>query len=274
MTCANATKNISEHDDGKTKQTNVPKKKKARAKKNKEFLQENVSNQNGEDSESDAGIATAERNKKDSNSNSCSASSRKKFSKTAKLVGQGDQGEDFGDVNASEENEGRLIPENKDKTKLGTVNKGQNLKPIKGGSGKNQVNQEKLAGQEKRVIQENAVSREKLDCQVNGYEEEGKKLSHHEGKCGNENRKGKQNGGKTRSEGSEEEDYNETCTEEEERQCEEKENRAVKKQRTKLVKKVKVRVTAVKFLLQNQCAPVVNTDDDCILLSVCGQCGS
>ena len=243
-------KNILENVNGKTKQANVPKKKKAQAKTSKKFLEENFSNQNGEgeDSESDSVVSAADGNNKAPSSNSCSAPSRKKFSKTAKLVGQGDQGEDFGDMNATEDNEERLIQENKDKTKLGTVKKGHNLKPLNGVSGKIQANQEKLVGQDKHASQENEVSREKLACQINGYEEEGKKLSdNYEGKYGNKNRKGKQNEGETRSEGSEEEDNNETCTEEEERHCEGKENRAVKKQRTKLVKKVKVRVTVSKF---------------------------
>ena len=249
MTGANVMKNILENVNGKTKQANVPKKKKTQAKTSKKFLQENFSNQNGEgeDSESDSVVSAADGNNKAPSSNFCSAPSRKKFSKTAKLVGQGDQGEDFGNINATEENGRRLIQENKDKTKLGTVKKGQNLKPLNGVSGKRQANQEKLVGQDKHGSQENAVSREKLACQVNGYEEEGKKLSdNYEGKYGNKNQKGKQNEGETRSEGSEE-DNNETCTEEEERQCEEKENRAVKKQRTKLMKKVKVRVTVSKF---------------------------
>lgn len=239
-------KNILENADGKTKQTTVPKQKKARTKTSKKFLQENFSNQNGEgeDSESDSVVSVPDGNNKASSSNSCSAPFRKKFSKTAKLVGQGDQGEDFGDTNTTEENERRLMQECKDKTKLGTVKKGH--------TGKRQANQEKLVGQDKHANQENAVGREKLACQVNGFEEEGKKLrDNYEGEHGKKNRKGKQNGGETRSEGSEE-DNNETCTEEEERHCEGKENRAVKKQRTKLVKKVKVRVTVSKFLLQIQ----------------------
>ena len=241
----NDLKNSDNSTDGKTKQAIIPGKKKAQAKSNKKLPQVDTSDLNCEDLESDSGVSIEEGSTKGSCSNSAS-SRKKRFSKTAKLVGQVEQGEEFGDLVAAEKNEGKSV-EHKAKTKLRAVKKTQNSKQEKVAIGKELVNREKDVTQGKPVSQERpvslekAVNQEKLASQGNGHGEEGEKLSDDDkGKTKrNKNSVEKVNGGQQDAEVSEE-DENETCTEEEEQQCEERENRAVTKQRTKLVKKVKV----------------------------------
>ena len=238
----NDLKNSDNNTDGKTKEAIIPGKKKAQAKSNKKLPQVDTSDLNCEDLESDSGVSIEEGSTKVSCSNSAS-SRKKRFSKTAKLVGQVEQGEEFGDLVAAEKNEGKSV-EHKAKTKLRAVKKTQNSKQEKVAIGKELVNREKDVTQGKPVSQERPVSLEKAVNQAsqgNGYGEEGEKLSDDDkGKTKrNKNSVGKVNRGQQDAEVSGE-DENETCTEEEEQQCEEGENRAVTKQRTKLVKKVKV----------------------------------
>lgn len=163
--------------------------------------------------------------------------SRKKFSKTSKIVGQ------TGVTEAVLEDvcEGKLV-ENMAKLEPGGTKKEQNLnKGTKKGNGKKSCKPEKLVTQDKQAIRKKVVSEEKLINgrkpvgdesllrQVNGCEE---------GKDG-QDREMTMNGSLV--EDNEEDGNDETGTEEEEQPGEEKENKSGKKQRNKLVKKVKVR---------------------------------
>ena len=162
--------------------------------------------------------------------------SRKKFSKTSKIVDQtGVTEAELEDVSE------RKLVENMAKIEPVGTKKEQNLnKGTKKGNGKKFCKPEKLITQDKQAIRSKVVSEEKL---VNGGKPVGdESLLRQVNGC--EERKDGQDREKTMN-GSlvEDEDVenDETGTEEEEQPGEEKGNKSGKKQRNKLVKKVKVR---------------------------------
>lgn len=172
-----------------------------------------------------------------SNSNKSGGSVKKRFSKTARLVGKVDTVEDFGDLN-----------ENKVKSERETGKKKET-----GNTGKRKIIKEKSVKEEKLVNEdklENLVRLDKLDCRVNGHEsgkasDEGDDV---DAKIKKECKENKGKNGKIYSEANEEDDK-ETCTEEEGEQPEESENGIVRKHKTKAVKKVKVGTKQYTILL-------------------------
>lgn len=214
--------------DGKKSQLSVARKKKTQAKGNKK-LPENISDQNGDGFDSDSGVSIADRNDKSSIANSA-CSRKKKFSKTAKLVGQVKQNDEFEDSPVAENVE-RKQRENSDTTKGGVVKKGRKLEQEK------PVNLVELENQETPINQ------------VDGYK------GRDETRANEKNGVGKGNVGKrdvaksariTKEETQTDEDdadEEETCTEDDEQPCrDENDRKTERKQRTKLVRKVKVRL--------------------------------
>ena len=162
--------------------------------------------------------------------------SRKKFSKTSKIVGQ------TGVTEAELEDvcEGKLV-ENRAKIEPAGTKEEQNLnKGTKKGNGKKLRKPEKLITQDKQAIRKKVVSEQKL---VNGGKPVGEESllrqvnDCEEGKDGQDREKA-MNGSLVEDEDVE---NDETGTEEDEQPGEEKENKSGKKQRNKLMKKVKVR---------------------------------
>ena len=225
--CLKDTESITGHPVGSKSQLNVSGKKKTQAKAKKKLPAENISDQNGLDS--DSGVSITDGSNKHSIANSA-CSQKKKSSKTAKLVGQVEQtAEEFEDSVVTEES-GANRQENSAATKRDAMKKRQNVQQEK------LVNQVKL-DQEKPV---NQVS----DCED---KEEGGAIMKSGVVNGNG---GKRNVAKSvriaseegRSENDDADEEEETCTEEDEqRPRQENERRAERKQRTKLVKKVRVR---------------------------------
>ncbi len=211
---------------------NVAEKKKTQVNKaNKKIPPEIISDQNDEALDSDSGVSVADGNNKSLIANAAS-SRKKKFSKTAKLVGQVEHREEFEDSVVTEDSGGKL-QENSVATKGGLMKKRQNIQHEK------RVNQVKLDSQEKPVNQvngrdvkdEDRVIKKSSVVKENG----GKKIVEKNVRVTNE---------EARSEEDDADEEEETCTEEDEQQCrEENERRAERKQRTKLVKKVKVRMS-------------------------------
>lgn len=157
---------------------------------------------------------------------------KKRFSKTARLMGKVDTEEDFGDLN-----------ENKVKSERETGKKEHCLKKETGNSGKRKIIKQKSVKQEKLVNEdklENLVRLDKLDCRVNGHESGKASDEGHDvdAKIKKECKESKGKNGKLYSEANEEDDK-ETCSEEEGEQPEESENGIVRKHKTKAVKKVK-----------------------------------
>ena len=167
-------------------------------------------------------------------SNKSGGSVKKRFAKTARLVGKVDTVEDFGDLN-----------ESKVKSERETGKKAHCLKKETGtNTGKRKIIKEKSVKQEKVVSEdklENLDRLDKLDCRVNGHES-GKasdEVDDVDAKIKKECKESKAKNGKIYSEANEDDDK-ETCTEEEGQQPEENENGIVRKHKTKAVKKVKV----------------------------------
>lgn len=162
--------------------------------------------------------------------------SRKKFSKTSKIVGQtGVTEAELEDVSE------RKLVENMAKIEPVGTKKEQNLnKGTKKGNGKKLFKPEKLVSQDKQVIRKKVASEEKL---VNGGNPVGEEsllrlVNDCEEEKDGQDREKAMNGSLAEGEDVE---NDETGTEEEEQPGEEKENKSGKKQRNKLVKKVKVR---------------------------------
>ena len=162
--------------------------------------------------------------------------SRKKFSKTSKIVCQtGVTEAELEDVSE------RKLVENMAKIEPGGTKKEQNLnKGTKKGNGKKLFKPEKLVSQDKQVIRKKVASEEKL---VNGGKPVGeesflRQVNGCEGGKDGQDREKAMNGCLVEDEDVE---NDETGTEEDEQPGEEKENKSGKKQRNKLVKKVKVR---------------------------------
>lgn len=228
--CLKETESTTGHPVGIKSQLNVSGKEKTQAKAKKKLPAENISYQNGLDSDSGVSITDGSNNPSIANS---ACSRKKKFSKTAKLVGQVEKTvEEFEDSVVTEES-GAKQQENSVTAKGAAMKKRQNLQREK------LVNQVKLHSQEKPVNQVN-------DCED---KEEGGAIMKSTVVNGNG---GKRNVAKSvriaseegRSEDDDADEEEETCTEEDEqRSRQENERRAERKQRTKFVKKVKVRLS-------------------------------
>ena len=163
--------------------------------------------------------------------------SRKKFSKTSKIVCQtGVTEAELEDVSE------RKLVENMAKIEPGGTKKEQNLnKGTKKGNGKKLFKPEKLVSQDKQVIRKKVASEEKL---VNGGKPVGEEsLLRQVDACegGKDGRDREMAMNSSLADDNEEYGNDETSTEEEEQPGEEKENKSGKKQRNKLMKKVKVR---------------------------------
>ena len=227
--CSKDTESATGQLDGSKNKLKVSEKKKPQVDAMKNLPAEN---KNGLDSDSGVSITDGSNN----TSIAKSASSRKKkFSKTAKLVGQ--VGHTVGEFEDSVETErsGAKRQENSAATKEVAVKKKKNLQ------------REKLVNQFKIDSQEKPVNR--VTCNEPEDKEDGGAIMKNSAMNGNG---GKQNVGKNvriaseehegRSEDDDADVEEETCTEEDEqRSREENEPRAERKQRTKLVKKVRVR---------------------------------
>lgn len=215
-------------EDEKKNHDNVPGKKKAQAKRNKKLPSGKTSDQNGEDLDSDSGVSVTDGNPKSSIVNNSSVR-HKKFSKTAKLVGQVEKAEEFDDSVVTQGNQRVIRQENSSKEKIGVTKTKKNLNQ------ENPVKQVKIVSQEKLVNEASKGKSKEEDGTVDkssaGKENEGNTKS------------GRLSSDETPSEDEDADEEGDTCTEGDEQGChEENERRTQRKQRTKLVKKVKVRL--------------------------------
>ena len=213
--------------------TKPPKKREAKTKGETDISQEDDLNQMLKKEDAEVRVSP---------SNKSGGSVKKRFSKTARLMGKVDTEEDFGDLN-----------ENKGKSERETGKKEHCLKKETGNSGKRKIIKEKSVKQEKLVNEdklENLVRLDKLDYRVNGHESGKASDEGHDvdAKIKKECKESKGKNGKIYSEANEEDDK-ETCTEEEGEQPEESENGIVRKHKTKAVKKVKVGTKQYTILL-------------------------
>ena len=231
--CLRPAESSSESISEGKKHAGIPGKKKGQAKANKKIVE--CRTNDGEDLDPDSGVSIVDGNMKGSITNG-EQPSRKKFSKTSKIVCQtGVTEAELEDVCE------RKVVENMAKIEPGGTKKEQNLnKGTKKGNGKKLFKPEKLVSQDKQVIRKKVASEEKL---VNGGKPVGeesflRQVNGCEGGKDGQDREKAMNGSLVQDEDVE---YDETGTEEDEQPGEEKENKSGKKQRNKLVKKVKVR---------------------------------
>lgn len=229
--CLKPAESSSESTSEGKKHAGILGKKKGQAKANKKIVE--CRTNDGEDLDSDSGVSIVDGNMKGSITNG-EQPSRKKFSKTSKIVCQtGVTEAELEDVSE------RKLVENMAKIEPGGTKKEQNLnKGTKKGNGKKLFKPEKLVSQDKQVVRKKVASEEKL---VNGGKPVGEESllrqanDCEEGKDGQDREKA-MNGSLVEDEDVE---NDETGAEEEEQPGEEKENKSGKKQRNKLMKKVK-----------------------------------
>ena len=218
MTCDNGIKNTDRGIGRKMKPTKTPREKKStQAKTEGDVSQEINLNQKCEEFVSESAVFPTNENR---------STVKKKFSKTARVVGNIDT-VDFRDlkINGTESNGGALKREHCLKNETGCRDE-KTLIP------------QKLIKQEKLVCRENLVSLEKPVYRVNGRgKEEMNEEDDVKGKNENESKEEKASKREISSDIISGDD-NDTCTEEEEQQAEE--NQVMKKQKTKPVKILKV----------------------------------
>ena len=232
--CLKPAASSSESTSKGKKHASIPGKKKGQAKAKKKIVECHTND--GEDLDSDSGVSIVDGNMKGSTTNG-EQPSRKKFSKTSKIVCQtGVTEAELEDVSE------RKLVENMAKIEPGGTKKEQNLnKGTKKGNGKKLFKPEKLVSQDKQVIRKKVASEEKL---VNGGKPVGEEsLLRQVDACegGKDGRDREMAMNSSLADDNEEYGNDETSTEEEEQPGEEKENKSGKKQRNKLMKKVKVR---------------------------------
>ena len=167
--------------------------------------------------------------------------SRKKLSKTSKIVGQtGVTEAELEDVSK------RKLVENMAKIEPGGTKKEQNLnKGTKKGNGKKLFKPEKLVSQDKQVVRKKVASEEKL---VNGGKPVGeesllRQVNGCEGGKDGQDREKAMNGSLVEDEDVE---NDETGTEEDEQPDEEKENKSGKKQQNKLHQEINACICGLK----------------------------